>query len=83
MLKKPLSKVKVCVKGISYRKGVKELYYSRNLALVELLRDKGVDVYVNDELFTNEEVQELGLKWGKLEDADIIFDSFNLGLSDS
>ena len=80
-LKKPLPKVKVCVKGISYRKGVKELYQSRNLALARLLADKGADVFVYDELFTNEEIQKLGLKCGNPKDADILFDPFNLVLS--
>ncbi len=80
-LKKPFPKVKICVKGITFRKGVKELYRSRNLALVRLLSDKGADVFVYDELFTKKEVQKLGLKCGKPEDADISFDPFNLILS--
>lgn len=80
-LKKPFPKVKICVKGITFRKGVKELYRSRNLALVRLLSDKRADVFVYDELFTKKEVQKLGLKWGKPEDADISFDPFNLILS--
>ncbi len=30
---KPLSRVKICIKGITFRAGVKEFYHSRNLAL--------------------------------------------------
>ena len=42
----PLSEVKICIRGITFREGVKELYHSRNLALVRLLMSKGLDVYV-------------------------------------
>ena len=42
----PLSEVKICIRGITFREGVKELYHSRNLALVWLLMSKGLDVYV-------------------------------------
>ena len=79
-LKKPNSRVRVCVNGISYRKGVKELHHSRNLALVKLLADKGVDVFVYDELFTKDEVLKLGLKWGNPEEADLLFEPFKLVL---
>ena len=79
-LKKPNSKVKVCINGISYRKGVKEVHHSRNLALTKLLADKGVDVFVYDELFTKDEVLKLGLKWGNPEEADLLFEPFKLVL---
>ncbi len=75
------SKVKVCIKGITYRKGVKELYHSRNLALVKLLIEKGVNTGVYDELLTKDEINKLGLTYIQLKDADIIFDTFNLHLS--
>jgi len=47
-LDKPLSMVKICIKGITFREGVKEFYHSRNLALARLLSEKGLDVYVFD-----------------------------------
>lgn len=75
---KPLNKVRICIKGITFRKGVKELYHSRNLALARLLIEKGLDVRVYDEMFTPEEVEELGLKWGDPEEADVVFDCFEL-----
>ena len=75
---KPLSEVKICIKGITFRKGVKELYRSRNLALAKLLAEKGLDVGVWDELFTPEEVEELGLKWREPKEADVVFDCFEL-----
>ena len=75
---KPLNEIKICIKGITFREGVKELYHSRNLALAKLLMEKGLNVFVYDELFSNAEVEKLGLKYRKPEDVDIIFDAFEL-----
>jgi UDP-N-acetyl-D-mannosaminuronic acid dehydrogenase len=75
---KSLKEIKICVKGITYRKGVKELINSRNLALVKLLMQKGLNVYVYDELFAREEIEKMDFKFIEPEDADIIFDSFDL-----
>jgi len=61
-VKKPLNEVKICVKGITFRSGVKELYHSRNLTLAKLLVEKGLDVYVYDELFTEGEILDMGLR---------------------
>jgi UDP-N-acetyl-D-mannosaminuronic acid dehydrogenase len=77
-LDKPLDAVKICVQGISFRKGVKSLYYSRNLALVKLLQDKGLDVYVSDPLLSQEEIEEMGLNFIHPSKADVVFDAFNL-----
>lgn len=74
------NKVKVCIKGLTFRKGVKELYHSRNLALARLLIEKGVNVIVYDELLTKEEIQKIGLVWSLPEEAEIVFDTFNLVL---
>ncbi len=79
-INRPLNELKICVKGISFREGVKELYHSRNLALAKLLSEKGLNVYVYDELFSKEEVGEMGLKYLEPEDADLVFDSFRLTL---
>lgn len=78
---RPLSKVKICVKGITFRKGVKEVHHSRNMALAKLLAEKGLDVGVYDEMFTIEEVNELGFKWREPENADVVFDCFELKTS--
>ncbi len=75
---KPLSEVKICIKGITFRKGVKETYNSRNLALAKLLIEKGLNVFVYDEMFEKEEIEEMGLKWIEPEEADLTFDCFNL-----
>lgn len=75
---KSLKEIKICINGITYRKGVKEMINSINLALVKLLMQKGLNVYVHDELFTRDEIVEMGLTFIEPEDADIIFDSFDL-----
>ncbi len=77
-LNKPLNEVKICVKGITFREGVKELYHSRNLALARLLSEKGLDVYVYDELYSREEVEEMGLRYLEPEKADLVFDCIGL-----
>jgi UDP-N-acetyl-D-mannosaminuronic acid dehydrogenase len=75
---KPLHEVKICVMGITYREGVKQLYESRNLVLAKRLMEKGLKVYVYDEMVPEEEVEELGLRFCKPEEADVLFDSFRL-----
>ncbi len=80
-LNKPLAKIKICVNGLTYRKGVKETYHSRNLALAQLLTKKGLDTYAHDELLTQKEIEKFGLKPLQPSKADIIFDSFNLTIS--
>jgi UDP-N-acetyl-D-mannosaminuronic acid dehydrogenase len=75
---KPLSSIKICIKGITYRAGVREFYHSRNLALVKLLAEKGLDVYVSDPLLSGEEVEGRGLRFIKPEEADLVFDPFLL-----
>ena len=75
---KPLNEIKICIKGITFREGVKELYHSRNLALAKLLMEKGLDVFVYDDLYSREEVGEMGLRYLEPEDADLVFDCFRL-----
>ena len=75
---KPLSKVKICIKGITFRADVKEFYHSRNLALARHLVKKGLDVYVSDPLLSEKEVKDKGLRYIKPEESDLIFDPFEL-----
>ncbi|MCX6677605.1 MAG: nucleotide sugar dehydrogenase [Methanothrix sp.] len=77
-INKPLYRIKICIKGITFRVGVKEFYHSRNLALVRLLAGKGLDVYVADPLLTPDEVIGKGLRYIKPEQSDLIFDPFEL-----
>ena len=77
-IKKPLLEVKICIKGISFRDRVKELYHSRNLALAEYLRSKGMNVFVYDELFSKEEIEELGFAFNEPRNADVVFHSYEL-----
>jgi UDP-N-acetyl-D-mannosaminuronic acid dehydrogenase len=77
---KPLRDVKICVKGLTYRQGVKEFYHSRNLALAQLMSKKGLSAYAWDELMSKEEVEAKGLRWIDPKDADLTFDCFSLRL---
>jgi UDP-N-acetyl-D-mannosaminuronic acid dehydrogenase len=43
-----------------------------------LLSEKGLNVYVYDELFSREEIEEMDLRYLDPEKADLIFDSFKL-----
>jgi UDP-N-acetyl-D-mannosaminuronic acid dehydrogenase len=76
---KPLGQVKICIKGITFRRGAREMHHSRNLALARLLMEKDLDVGVYDELLSREELEKMGLKHIKPELADLVFDSFELG----
>jgi len=78
---RPLSQVKICLKGITYRKGVKGIYHSRNLALAKLLARKELRVGVYDDLFSKEEIESLGLNFMNPGDADLVFDCFELSFS--
>ena len=75
---RPFKEVKVCIKGITYREGVKDINNSRNLLLAKKLLDKGFKVFVYDELFNKEEIEALGFNYILPEEADIVFDSFKL-----
>ncbi|VVB97655.1 UDP-N-acetyl-D-mannosamine dehydrogenase [uncultured archaeon] len=79
-INKFLGEVKVCIKGITYRKGIKELINSMNLALAYLLVKKGLNVFVYDELFTEDELKKLDLRLIEPKDADLVFDCFTLRL---
>ncbi len=75
---KPLSMVKICIKGITFREGVKEFYHSRNLALARMLAEKGLDVYAADPLLSEDMVRSKGLRYIRPEESDLIFDPFEL-----
>ncbi len=77
---RPLSKIKISIKGITFRAGVKEFYHSRNMALARLLKEKGLDVYVSDPILSEDEVAAKGFRSIRLEDADLVFDPFDLKL---
>jgi len=80
-IEKPLMQVKICIKGISFRKGVKSVYRSRNLALAKLLKEKGLKVYVYDDLFTRDEIEKMNLTFSTPDIVDVVFDSFSLELT--
>jgi nucleotide sugar dehydrogenase len=53
---------KVVVRGLSYKEGVKDLKHSRGVDLVRALEAAGNTVWVEDSLFTPEELQEAGFQ---------------------
>jgi UDP-N-acetyl-D-mannosaminuronate dehydrogenase len=55
-----LSNQRVVVMGAAYRGGVKETAFSGVFATVEALKDKNAIVYVNDPMYSNEELTNLG-----------------------
>jgi UDP-N-acetyl-D-mannosaminuronic acid dehydrogenase len=77
-MNKPLSSIKICIKGITFRAGVREFYHSRNLALARLLLEKGLDAYVFDPLLDEREVAKKGLRYLNPDQADLLFDPFRL-----
>ena len=77
-INKPLFSIKICIKGITFRAGVKEFYHSRNLALARLLMEKGLDAYVYDPLLSEHDVQTKGLCYIEPDKADLLFDPFLL-----
>lgn len=79
-INKPLFSIKICVKGITFRASVKEFYHSRNMALVRLLMEKGLDAYVSDPILTQDEVAARGFRSIRPEDCDLVFDPFDLKL---
>lgn len=81
MVKKPLNQVKICIMGITYRKGVKGIYHSRNLALARLLKEKGLTIGVYDQLYSKEEIEDMDLTLLNPKDADLTFDCFQLEFS--
>lgn len=52
----------VLVKGLSYKTGVKDLKHSRGVELVQALEEAGNTVWVEDPLFTAEELRAAGFK---------------------
>jgi nucleotide sugar dehydrogenase len=63
-----LDGVPVLVLGLTYREGVRELAYSRGVALVRALVATGARVAAHDPLLTAEEIRALGVEpwtWGE------------------
>jgi len=57
----------ILILGIAYRGGVKETFLSPSLSVIEHLKDRGANVYVNDPpLFSREEIEKLGVEFADL-----------------
>jgi len=79
---KPLKKVRICINGITFRKGVKSTYKSRNIALARYLQKLGMNVFVYDELYTKQEIERMNLSYLIPQDADAVFNPFTLKICD-
>jgi len=75
--KKSQEKV-ILIRGITFRKGVKEIYHSRSIALIKLLEKSGFKVYVEDPLFSKEEIKKLKLTPFENQQTNLIFNVFEL-----
>ena len=69
----------VCIRGLTYRPGVKEFYHSRALALAQRLKEKGLQVYAWDSLLSQKEIEALGLNYKKPQDCKYVFDAHKAG----
>ena len=65
---------KVGIIGLSYREGVKEKAYSRSVDLINLLKEKGYEVYGLDPLYSKQETEkEFDVKYlDNFNDTDVI-----------
>lgn len=61
-LDKPISDARVLVLGLAYRGGVKEWAFSGTFPLVAELERLGAHVYVNDPLYSDEELRAFGFE---------------------
>jgi hypothetical protein len=57
---------------------VKSIYKSRNIALAKHLQNLGMDVYVSDELYSKQEIEQMNLSFLPSDKADVVFDPFTL-----
>jgi nucleotide sugar dehydrogenase len=57
----PLKDQNILILGLAFRENVKEPTKSSTLLLVEHLKEKGANIFLNDPLFTNEEISSFGV----------------------
>jgi len=56
----------ILILGLAYRGNVKETFLSPSLSVIEHLKGAGANVYVNDPLFSKEEIEKLGVEFADL-----------------
>jgi UDP-N-acetyl-D-mannosaminuronate dehydrogenase len=59
----------ILILGLSFRENVKEVTKSSTLLLIDELKKKGVDVYVDDPQFSDQEIASFNVKPFKEKDA--------------
>lgn len=62
----------ILILGLSFRENVKEPTRSTTLLLIDVLKDKGANIYVDDPLFSELEISSFGVKAFKEEDKSAI-----------
>lgn len=66
---------RVLLNGITYKPGYPNVQHSRAVELALRLQDSGSEVFVNDPLLTQAEVEASGLCWGEInDDYDLVFE---------
>lgn len=75
------SQVTLCLRGITYRPGVKSIVGSRAIDLYRALQEFELDVGVFDENYTRDEIESIGLKYIEPSDANIVFDTHTLEIT--
>jgi nucleotide sugar dehydrogenase len=66
---------KVLVLGLGYREDIKETFLSPSLKVIEILRKKKTDIYLDDYLFSKEEIERFGVNKYDLFSQDEKFDA--------
>jgi nucleotide sugar dehydrogenase len=61
----------VLVMGITYRPGVRETRFAPAVDIIEVLDNRGAEVYAHDPLLSREEVEELGAEYTEVKDAEV------------
>jgi len=62
---------KVLVMGVTYRAGVRETRYAPALDIIEILNERGAEVYAHDPLLSSEDIEDLGASYTEVEDAEV------------
>ncbi|MGM7719610.1 nucleotide sugar dehydrogenase [Metabacillus sp. Hm71] len=63
-----IKKQNILILGLSFRENVKEVFKSSTLLLVDLIKQKEANIFINDPLYTNLEISSYGVTPLSLED---------------
>ncbi len=57
------------------------IYKRRNIALVKYLKKLGLDVYVYNELYGKEEIEQMKLSFLRFDETDVVFNQYTLKIT--